>query len=425
MEVSPLRIAMLSVHSCPVGKLGTQDTGGMSVYIRELAREMGRRGHLVDIYTRSHGSGCDRVVDLGTNVRLVHLGAGNGEAVNKAGLFPCLEDFFRELEASRSSEALRYDLVHSHYWLSGRVGWWAQERWRIPHLLMFHTLGAVKNALFHRQVEPELRIVTEKQLAADCDRILAASEREKEHLVRFCGVSREAVGVVPCGVDLGRFRPVGKARAREQLGLDPDESVLLYVGRFSAVKGIDRLLEATAHLKRNRDLRLMLVGGDGEQTPESRELTGLSRRLGILDRVTFAGRVDHEDMPFYYSAADVLALPSHYESFGLVALESLACGTPVVTTQVGAMERIIRQDETGCVVQDASPQTLAEAVEAFLPGSKVLPAEEIRASVLDWSWSGVASAMIHEYALLLEKKRHECTGDPPADVPIVQTDTLI
>ena len=425
MEVSPLRIAMLSVHSCPEGELGTKDTGGMSVYIRELAREMGRRGHFVDIYTRFHGSSCKRVVDLSANVRLVHLGAGDGEGVNKTGLFPYLEDFFRELEASRSSEALRYDLVHSHYWLSGRVGRWAQERWRIPHLLMFHTLGAVKNALFRRQVEPELRITTEKQLAAHCDRILAASEREKEHLVRFCGVPRDAVGVVPCGVDLDRFRPVGKARAREQLGLDPDESVLLYVGRFAALKGIDRLLEATAHLKRNRDLRLMIVGGDGEQTPESRELASLSRRFGILDRVTFAGRVDHEDMPLYYSAADVLALPSHYESFGLVALESLACGTPVVTTQVGAMEKIIRQDETGRVVQDASPPALAKAVEVFLSESRALPVEAIRASVLGWSWSCVASAMIDEYALLLEKKRQECTGNRPVDVPIVQTDSMI
>jgi D-inositol-3-phosphate glycosyltransferase len=425
LEVAPLRIAMLSVHSCPAGDLGTKDTGGMSVYIRELAREMGRRGHLVDIYTRFHGSSCDRIVDLSANVRLVHLGAGDGEGVNKTGLFPYLEDFFRELEASRSSEALRYDLVHSHYWLSGRVGRWAQERWGVPHMLMFHTLGAVKNALFRRQVEPELRISTEKHLAARCDRILAASEQEREQLVRFYGVPLEAVGVVPCGVDLDRFRPVGKARARVKLGLAPDESVLLYVGRFAALKGIDRLLEAAALLTRNRDLRLMIVGGDGEQTPESRELTSLSMRLGILDRVIFAGRVDHEDMPLYYSAADVLALPSHCESFGLVALESLACGTPVVTTPVGAMEKIIRQEETGRVVQDASPTALAEALDAFLPGSRALPAEEIRASILDWSWSGAASAVIDEIAFLLERKQKNCEGDRSAGMPVTRTDTLI
>jgi D-inositol-3-phosphate glycosyltransferase len=169
----------------------------------------------------------------------------------------------------------------------------------------------------------------------------------------------------------------------------------------------------------------MIVGGDGEQTPESRELTSQSRRFGVLDRVTFAGRVDHEDMPVYYSAADVLALPSHYESFGLVVLESLACGTPVVTTQVGAMEQIIRQGETGCVVQDASPAALAEALEAFLPGSKALPVDGIRASVLDWGWSGAASAMSNEYSLLLDKKRQEYTGVRPPGGPVSRPDTLI
>jgi D-inositol-3-phosphate glycosyltransferase len=416
---------MLSVHSCPVGELGTKDTGGMSVYIRELAREMGRRGHLVDIYTRFHGSACARVVALGTNVRLLHLGDGQVEGVDKQELFPYLEDFFRELEAARVSRGVRYDVIHSHYWLSGRVGQWARERWQVPHLLMFHTLGAVKNALFFREVEPELRISTEKHLAAQCDRILAASDREREQLTRFCGVPCDAVGVVPCGVDLDRFRPVGKARAREQLGLDPEEPVVLYVGRFAPLKGIDRLLEATAHLKRRRDLRLMIVGGDGEEAAESRELAGLSKRFGILDSVTFRGRADHEDMPLYYSAADLLVLPSHYESFGLVALESLACGTPVVTTRVGAMERIIRQDETGHVVEDASPTTLAEAMEDFLPGSSTGSAEEIRASVLDWNWSGAASAMINEYVHLLEKRERDTSGERRAAVSLSRSDTQI
>jgi D-inositol-3-phosphate glycosyltransferase len=290
---------------------------------------------------------------------------------------------------------------------------------------MFHTIGAVKNALFNRQVEPELRINTEKELAAQCDRILTSSEREKEHLLRYCGLSAEAVGVVPCGVDLERFHPVGKARARERLALDPREPVVLYVGRFAALKGIDRLLEAMSHMKRRRELRLMIVGGDGKQASESRELASLSRRFGIQERVTFVGRVDHEQMPFYYSAADVLALPSYYESFGLVALESLACGTPVVTTKVGAMDRVIRQDKTGRVVPDGSPPILAQALEAFLPGSNRRSAEEIRASVLGWSWSGAASAMANEYSLLLDKKRQECEGARPEEAPVSRIDTPI
>jgi D-inositol-3-phosphate glycosyltransferase len=426
VEVAPLRIAMLSVHSCPVGELGTHDTGGMSVYVRELARELGRRGHLVDIYTRLHGPWCNEVVELGTNVRLVHLGAGDEDATHRAALFPYLVDFFRELEQYRGKEGLRYDLIHSNYWLSGRVGQWARARWRVPHLLMFHTLGAVKNALFHRQVEPELRITTEGHLADRCDRLLAASEREKEQLIRFCGVQSEAVGVIPCGVDLDRFRPVDKTEARDQIGLHSDEPVVLYVGRFAPLKGVDRLLEAVACLRHGWGLiRLVIVGGDGEQTPASQELKRLSRRFGIADRVTFAGRVDQESLPYYYSAADVVALPSHYESFGLVALESLACGTPVVTTPVGAMESIIRQGETGCVVHDASPPILATAIEGFLPRAKAVSVDAIRSSTLDWSWSGVASAMMVEYSLLLEKKWPEHTGDPPLGVPDVHTNPLI
>ena len=426
MEVGPLRIAMLSVHSCPVGELGTRDTGGMSVNVRELARELGRRGHLVDIYTRLHGPSCDKVVQLGANVRLVHLGVGDEDTSHRAALFPHLVDFFRELEQSRGTEGLRYDLIHSHYWLSGRVGQWARGRWRVPHLLMFHTLGAVKNALFHRQVEPELRIATEAHLAARCDRVLAASEREKEQLMLFCGVPCEAVGVVPCGVDLDRFRPVDKAQARDQLGFDPDERVVLYVGRFAPLKGLDRLLEAVACLRRSGGLpRLIIVGGDDEYTPASRELMRLSRRFGITDSVRFVGRVDQEHLRLYYSAADVVALPSHYESFGLVALESLACGTPVVTTPVGAMESIIRQGETGYVVHDASPAILAWAIEAFLHPVKAALVDAIRASVLDRSWSGVASAMMVEYSLLLEKKQPERTRDRPAEVPDVHMNSLI
>jgi D-inositol-3-phosphate glycosyltransferase len=417
---------MLSVHSCPVGELGTHDTGGMSVYVRELARELGKRGHLLDIYTRLHGPSCKKVVGLGENVRLIHLGAGDEDATHKAELFPYLVDFFRELEKYRGEEGLRYDLIHSHYWLSGRVGQWARGQWRVPHLLMFHTLGAVKNALFHRQVEPELRITTEGHLAGRCDRLLAASEMEKEQLVRFCGVPYEAVGVVPCGVDLDHFRPVGKTKARDQLGLKADEPVVLYVGRFAPLKGVDRLLEAVACLVRGRGVfRLMIVGGDGEHTPASRELKRLSRHFGIADSVKFAGRVDQESLPLYYSAADVVALPSHYESFGLVALESLACGTPVVTTPVGAMESIIRQGETGWVVHDASPPILATAIEALLPRAKAVSVDAIRASVLDWSWSGVASAMMVEYSLLLEKRCPEQAGDTPIGVADVHTDPLI
>jgi D-inositol-3-phosphate glycosyltransferase len=290
---------------------------------------------------------------------------------------------------------------------------------------MFHTLGAVKNAIKGGESEPGLRIEMEKHLANHCHRVLAASERERDHLLEHCDVTSERVDVVHCGVNLDLFRPVDRSKARRQLGMDRDGSVVLYVGRFSPLKGIDRLLEAMVCLEDHQRLRLVIVGGDGDQTPEHRAFLRMSRELGVEDLVTFAGRIEQKELPLYYCAADVLVVPSHYESFGLVALEALACGTPVVATRVGAMESILHQGKTGYVVHDASPPVLARAIEAFLTGAKAVSVEVIRASVLDRSWSGVAAAILDEYSFLLEKKRPERTEDGPAGVPIVHTDSLI
>jgi D-inositol-3-phosphate glycosyltransferase len=403
VEAEQLRIAMLSVHSSPMGELGTKDTGGMSVYVRELARELGSLGHLVDIYTRHYNSVNAHRVELYENVRLIHLRAGNNGHRNKLALYSYLPDFFRELERFRTRESLDYDLIHSNYWLSGRVGKWAQERWEVPHLFMFHTVAAVKNSTVGSEKEPELRTATEKHLARNCDRILVATDKEKEHLMQHYGASPETIGVVSCGVNLNLFRPVDKAVARKQLGLIQDEPIVLFVGRFAPLKGIDRLIEAIAHLQHYKRLRLLVVGGDGQQTPEFQDLHRLSQKLGIQDSVTFVGRIEQDKLPPYYSAADVLVVPSHYESFGLVALESLASGTPVVATRVGAMESILKEGESGQVVSNGSPRLLADGIEAFISGSNGLSAGAIRATVSRFSWANVASAMINEYAAVLRQ----------------------
>jgi D-inositol-3-phosphate glycosyltransferase len=384
----------------------------MSVYIRETAQELGNRGHLVDIYTRLNGSGQKQIAHLYDNVRLIHLKAGNNGHVNKLALYGHLDDFFRELEGFRNRESVDYDLIHSHYWLSGRVGSWAQERWKVPHVFMFHTVGAVKNSTVGSEKEPALRTAIEKNLARKCDRILVTTDKERGHLVQHYGACPETIGVVPCGVNLNLFRPLDKIAARKQLGFAQDESVVLFVGRFAPLKGIDRLLEAMARLKHHQRLRLVIVGGDGNNAPESQRLQGLSRGLSIQDSVNFVGRIEQSMLPPYYSAADVLVVPSHYESFGLVALESLASGTPVVATRVGAMESILREGETGHVVNNGSPRLLANGIETFISGSNGLSADEVRASVLRFSWANVASAMIDEYAAVLRQNRFEtcCCG---------------
>ena len=401
MEIAKLKIAMLSVHSSPVGELGTKNTGGMSVYIRELARQLGRRGHCVDIYTRLNGSGQKHIAQLYDNVRLIHLKAGDNTHMNKLALYGHLDDFFKELEEFRNRESVDYDLIHSHYWLSGRVGNWAQERWEVPHVFMFHTVGAVKNSTAGSEKEPEIRTAIEKHLAKKCDRILVATDREREHLVQHYGACPETIGVVPCGVNLNLFRPLDKAAARQQLGFAQDESIVLYVGRFAPVKGIDRLMEAIAHLQHHQRLRLVIVGGDGSDAPESKDFRRLAGKLSIHDSVTFVGRIEQNKLPLYYSAADVLVVPSHYESFGLVALESLASGTPVVATKVGAMESILREGETGYLVSNGSPRLLAKGVERFISDSNGLSPHEVRASVTRYAWSNVSSAMIDEYGAVL------------------------
>ena len=392
-----LRIAMLSVHSCPVGNLGTRDTGGMSVYIREVACEMGRRGHTVDVYTRVHDPLDPQIIELGENARLIHLMAGGIRQINKIGIYPHLPGFAAKLEAFRRESVREYDIIFSHYWLSGWVGEYLRRRWNVPHATMFHTLGAVKNAFPIGENEPRLRLSTERRLVKNCQCIIAPTEREKVNLALYYGDPGGKTAVIPCGINLEQFQPADRAAARHELGLG-DEKTVLFVGRFDPLKGIDRLLKAMSLLK-NSGARLLLVGGDEDSRRERDGFLRMAGELGIGDSIDFRGMVKHEQLPCYYNAADVCVIPSCYESFGLVALESLACGTPVVTTDVGNMRDIIIQDRTGAVVGD-SPESLAEKIDMFLlhptPDTGLL-----RSSVSRFGWGNIAREIEREFRNVL------------------------
>ncbi|MFC1864601.1 glycosyltransferase [Chloroflexota bacterium] len=402
MPARQLRIAMISVHSCPVGNLGAKDTGGMSVYIRELARELGKQGHLVDVYTRVHDPEDQQVYELGQNARLIHLRAGVNEEIHKLAVYYYLPDFACNLENFRKHNDLQYDLVFSHYWLSAWVGEYLQQWWHVPHVTMFHTLGAVKNAIGIGEEEPELRIETERDLAQNCHHIITATEKEKEELILHYGSSPERISVVPCGVNLELFQPIDKKMARQQLGF-ADDKLILFVGRIEPLKGIEQLLEAMTYLQNSQGLRLVIIGGDENSQYEIERLQGLSRDLQIQDSVIFQGLIKHERLPYFYSAADACVLPSYYESFGLVALESLACGTPVVATDVGDLKNIIRQGETGYVVTDNTPRRLADKIALLLsrPSPDAKSTFLIRASVSRFSWTNIAKEIIRECRLVL------------------------
>jgi D-inositol-3-phosphate glycosyltransferase len=403
----PLRIAMLCLHSSPFGELGTGDTGGMSVYVRELSQELGRAGHRVDIYTCADSETRGNRLFLSENVHLIHLDTGNGRPVTKDALYGHLPGVFQSLDTHISDRDICYDLVHSHYWLSGEVGRLAQDRWYIPHVMMFHTTGIAKRVACSEEREPARRLIAEKRLALKSDRILTATDREKDLIIKYYGVPEEKVGMVPCGVNLERFQPVERDIARKELGLQNSGFIVLYVGRFSPVKGLDRLMAAAAHLRSRRGLRFIIIGGDGRQTRASAELSRLASRASVENILTFQGRVEHDLLPLYYSAADMLVVPSYYESFGLVALESLACGTPVVATRVGAMDTLIKDGKTGLLIDTPAPRSLASGIEKIMEVSSGggMPRDEIRSSILGYDWSNITSAVIREYGTIL---RREC-----------------
>ncbi|MBA7659183.1 D-inositol 3-phosphate glycosyltransferase [subsurface metagenome] len=356
----------------------------------------------MDIYTRAHDPKDKQIYELGHNVRLIHLKAGRNGEMHKLAVYPHLPDFAGKLENFRKRNRLKYDLVYSHYWLSAWAGRFLQGWWDVPHIIMFHTLGAIKNAIGIGEAEPELRIETERYLVKNCHRIIAATDKEKEDLILYYGALPETISVIPCGVNLELFQPVDKEAARQQLGLNGNKNIL-FVGRLEPLKGIDRLLMAMTYLENREGTRLLVIGGDGNSQHEIERLQRLSWELHIQDSVIFLGLIKQERLPLYYSAADVCVVPSYYESFGLVALESLACGTPVVATDVGSARSVIRQGETGYVVADNFPYRLAQKISLLLSKPEV-SAESIglvRASVAGFSWSSIAGVMVKEYRKVL------------------------
>jgi D-inositol-3-phosphate glycosyltransferase len=404
VSISKIKIAMIAAHSCPVGELGAKDTGGMSVYIRELARELSKQGHTVDVYTRVHDPADPIMEGLGNGARLIHLKAGQEAKINKLEVFGYLPEFTRNMENFCANNGFAYDLVFSHYWLSGLVGQKLQKRWQVPHAVMFHTMGAVKNAIGIGETDPALRIAAEKELVDSCQSIIAATDKGKQELERYYNAAPGKISVVPCGVNMELFRPVERGSVRQNLGLT-DEKVLLFVGRLDPLKGADRLLEAVPYLKDFQGLRLMMIGGDESSRCEIETLQGRCIDLGISDKVIFKGTVKQTELPGYYSAADVCVVPSYYESFGLVALESLACGTPVVAADVGDAKNIIHQFKTGCIVSSNAPENLADGIARMLslPARDMEAALAVRASISRFSWENVAGGITREFGSVLDK----------------------
>ena len=401
-----LHVAMLSVHTCPLAALGGKETGGMNVYVREVSRELGRMGVSVDVFTRSQDPSIQRVVRLGERARVIHLAAGAEAPMARERVYDHMDEFVEGVEAWRIAEAIDYDLIHAHYWLSGVAALTLKRRWSVPVLQMFHTLARLKNRVARSaaELEPLVRVEEETRIVSDADRIVAANVVERAELLRDYGAHASRIATIPCGVDTDLFTPGDRAEARRRLGLD-DRPVLLWVGRIAPIKGLDTLLDTVARLREaGRDMRLLVVGGEADEPTNGHE-TSLRRRiaaLGLGESVRFVGPQPQSVLPLYYAAADVTVLPSYYESFGMVALEAMACGSPVIASRVGGLVTTVRDGVTGFLVPDGDVEALAERIETLVTDPELrwrLGREGVRWAA-QHRWPCVAEAVCKEYASL-------------------------
>ncbi len=349
-----MNIAMISYHTCPLAVLGGKDTGGMNVYVRELAAHLGEQEVHVDVFTRSQDEHVPHVLhDLGYCNRVVHVPAGPEVPLPKPDLPEHLPQFVEGIQRFAKEKGLHYDLVHSHYWMSGLAGQILKERWNVPMIHMFHTLGQMKNRIARSPLEIEgpYRVEGEYQVLRAADKVVVATLAEQSQLEFLYHVDPRKLITIPPGVDTRHFYPIPADEAKAVVGVPENDKMMLFVGRIEPLKGIDTLIRAIASMHEKGLLAqyphyLAIIGGDPGATGEDinaemPRLQALCRELGIGDLVLFLGKRSQNSLPYYYSAAEMVIVPSHYESFGMVALEAMACGTPVVASQVGGLAFLI------------------------------------------------------------------------------------
>ncbi|NKS83033.1 D-inositol-3-phosphate glycosyltransferase [Prescottella equi] len=405
-SATPRRVAVLSVHTSPLAQPGTGDAGGMNVYVLQTAIQLARRGVEVDIFTRATSSATPVVQDAAPGVRVRNVAAGPYEGLDKHELPTQLCAFAAGvLREEVRHEPGHYDLVHSHYWLSGQVGWLARDRWGVPLVHTAHTLAAVKNASLAEgdTPEPAARQIGEQQVVAEADRLTANTVDEAAQLTATYGASADKIDIVAPGADLTRYRPGDRLAARAALGLDPSETIVTFVGRIQPLKAPDVLLRAAAEVAGRRPdlpLRALVVGGPsgtGLDRPDS--LIELAAALGITARVTFLPPQPPDRLADVYRASDLVAVPSYSESFGLVAIEAQACGTPVIAADVGGLGVAVRDGLTGMLVQGHRIDDWAAALESLVASPDRLDELAARAPrhAENFSWEHTADALLASY----------------------------
>jgi D-inositol-3-phosphate glycosyltransferase len=415
-------IALISEHGDPAAEIGKDAAGGQNVYVRQIGEALAKLGWQVDMFTRKASPDDATIVNHAPHCRTIRLSAGPEKYIPRDELFQHMPEFVLSFQKFQQKEGTNYPLIHTNYWMSGWVGLQLQELQNAQVLHTYHSLGAVKyRAVSDIPAIAQTRLAVEKELLERSQCVISTSPQEVEDL-RDLVSNQGRIEIVPCGTDVANFHPISRPEARKQIGLTSQDKVVLYVGRFDPRKGIETLVRACGELRTELDaddidpqhLKLIIVGGseaDRADGAERERIEGLVKELGLGAQTQFVGSVGHDRLPLYYTAADVCVIPSHYEPFGLVAVEAMACGTPVVASSVGGLKFTVVPEETGLLVPARDVTGFAKAIERILTDDiwarKVRKQASARVQQ-NFSWSGVAVQLSDLYRRILAQS----IGDP-------------
>lgn len=406
------RIALISCHGDPAAEIGKEEAGGQNVYVRKVGEALADLGWQVEMFTRKADASQPTIVNHSKGCRTVRLVAGPEAFVPRDEIYGYVPKFVQALRQFQQELGIQYQLAHTNYWISGAIGMELKKLQPLAQVHTYHSLGAIK----YQNVSPVpmvagTRLDIEKTILKTSERVVATSPQEKEHM-RSLVSTQGNIDIIPCGTDIAHFGSVSRAAARQTLGIAPDEKVVLYVGRFDPRKGIETLVRAIAQSdwRASGKLRLMLGGGSrpGHSDGNERDrIEGIVNELGIADLTQFPGRLSREVLPTYYAAADVVVVPSHYEPFGLVTIEAMACGVPVVGSAVGGLLYTVQPEQTGLLATPKDVDAFAAAIDRFLNNSEWSSqiGQNARQRVEElFSWKGVANQLSLLYEELLKQQ---------------------
>ena len=400
------RLAVISYHTCPLSDEADAEIGGLNVYVLSLSKALAKKEYEIDIFTRSQDAKSPHIVQLSPNLRVIHIPAGPENPISKKEIESYIPDFLAHFYEFVEKEQISYQTVSCHYFLSGIIGVDIKKKFGIPMIMTFHTLGLMKNLVARSEEERESieRIKTELMLVQEADQIISTGKTDAQYVQSLYNADPDKVAILTPGVDLNLFKPGDKTVARQGIGAPIDEKIILFVGRIEPLKGIDVLLYSLKILlDKHPDMKVCvwIVGGDISQPvdqwpKELKKLSEIRDVLNIATSVKFVGRKEQEELPLYYQAADLLVMPSHYESFGITAVEAMACNVPVITTDVTGVSNLIDEKHSILITSANNPIRLAERIATLLCDEEKYAkvSSSLRESVSDLSWDDAADQFI-------------------------------